>query len=61
MPLINGVKRVVSDVPVIGFGLHGDHHLADSVIRDGSVDLISVDHTLRHDPDWPLRAREALE
>jgi len=45
---------------VIGFGLHGDYQLADSVIRDGSVDLVSVDHTLRDDPDWPRNARKAL-
>jgi 2,4-dienoyl-CoA reductase-like NADH-dependent reductase (Old Yellow Enzyme family) len=60
VPLVNGVKRVTPDVPVICFGLHGDHRLADSVIRDGSVDLVSVDHTLRNDPDWPLRAGEIL-
>lgn len=60
VPLVNGVKRVTPDVPVIGFGLHGDYHLADSVIRDGSIDLVAVEHTLRNDPDWPLRAREVL-
>jgi 2,4-dienoyl-CoA reductase-like NADH-dependent reductase (Old Yellow Enzyme family) len=60
VPLANGIKRVTPDVPVIGFGLHGDHQLADSVIRDGSVDLISVDHTLRTNPDWPRLARKAL-
>jgi 2,4-dienoyl-CoA reductase-like NADH-dependent reductase (Old Yellow Enzyme family) len=60
VPLANGIKRVTPGIPVIGFGLHGDHHLADSVIRDGSVDLVAADHTLRNDPDWPLRAHEVL-
>ena len=60
VPLASGIKRVTPDVPVIGFGLHGDYQLADSVIRDGSVDLVSVDHTLRDDPDWPRNARKAL-
>jgi 2,4-dienoyl-CoA reductase-like NADH-dependent reductase (Old Yellow Enzyme family) len=60
LPLANGIKRVTPEAPVIGFGLHGDYQLADSVIRDGSVDLVAVDHTLRGDPDWPRNARRAL-
>jgi 2,4-dienoyl-CoA reductase-like NADH-dependent reductase (Old Yellow Enzyme family) len=60
VPLASGIKRVTPEVPVIGFGLHGDYQLADSVIRDGSVDLVAVDHTLRNDPDWPRNARRAL-
>jgi 2,4-dienoyl-CoA reductase-like NADH-dependent reductase (Old Yellow Enzyme family) len=60
VPLANGIKRVTPDVPVIGFGLHGDYQLADSVIRDGSVDLVAVNHTLRSAPDWPRQARKAL-
>ncbi|NTW03325.1 MAG: NADH:flavin oxidoreductase, partial [Oscillochloris sp.] len=60
VPLANGIKRVIPEVPVIGFGLHGDYHLADSVIRDGSIDLVAIDHTLRSDPDWPQHARKAL-
>ncbi|NTV62852.1 MAG: NADH:flavin oxidoreductase [Oscillochloris sp.] len=60
VPLANGIKRVTPEVPVIGFGVQGDHQLADSLIRDGSIDMVSIDHTLRYHPDWPLRAREAL-
>jgi 2,4-dienoyl-CoA reductase-like NADH-dependent reductase (Old Yellow Enzyme family) len=60
VPLANGIKRVTPEIPVIGFGLHGDYQLADSIIRDGSVDLVAVDHTLRADPDWPRRARKGL-
>jgi len=48
-------------VPVIGSGELGDPHLADSVVRDGSVDLVMLDGSLRRDPDWPLRARDILE
>jgi NADPH2 dehydrogenase len=60
VPLANGIKRVTPEVPVIGFGVQGDPQLADSLIRDGSIDLVAIEHTLRYNPDWPLRAREAL-
>lgn len=60
IPLANGIKRVIPDAPVIGSGLLGDPLLADSVVRDGSVDLVMLRQALRADPDWPIRAREAL-
>jgi 2,4-dienoyl-CoA reductase-like NADH-dependent reductase (Old Yellow Enzyme family) len=60
VPLANSIKRV-TDVPVIGSGLLGDPQLADSVVRDGSVDLVMLDQALRDDPDWPQMARERLE
>jgi 2,4-dienoyl-CoA reductase-like NADH-dependent reductase (Old Yellow Enzyme family) len=59
IPLANSIKRV-ADVPVIGSGLLGDPLLADSVVRDGSVDLVMLDGTLRADPDWPQAARALL-
>lgn len=59
VPLASSIRRIV-DVPVIGSGELGDPHLADSVVRDGSVDMVMLDESLRHDPDWPRRAREAL-
>lgn len=59
IPLANSIKRV-TDVPVIGSGLLGDPLLADSVVRDGSVDLVMLDGALRADPDWPRTARAAL-
>ncbi|HMQ30407.1 MAG TPA: NADH:flavin oxidoreductase [Chloroflexaceae bacterium] len=59
VPLASSVRRVV-DVPVVGSGELGDPHLADSVVRDGSVDLVMLDGALRRDPDWPLHARDLL-
>jgi 2,4-dienoyl-CoA reductase-like NADH-dependent reductase (Old Yellow Enzyme family) len=59
IPLANSIRRVI-DVPVIGSGLLGDPQLADSIIRDGSVDLVMLDQALRNDPDWPQAARQAL-
>jgi 2,4-dienoyl-CoA reductase-like NADH-dependent reductase (Old Yellow Enzyme family) len=61
IPLANGIKRMLPDVPVIGSGQLGDPHLADSVIQDGSVDLVMLGQTLQDNPDWPLLAREALK
>lgn len=59
VPLINGIKRVI-DVPVIGSGQLGDPILADSVIRDGSLDLVMLNGSLRANPDWPREARELI-
>jgi 2,4-dienoyl-CoA reductase-like NADH-dependent reductase (Old Yellow Enzyme family) len=59
VPLALGIKMVV-DVPVMVGGQLDDHELADSVIRDGSADLVTLGQRLRVDPDWPLRARAIL-
>lgn len=59
IPLASSIKRVV-DVPVIGSGLLDDPYLADSVIRDGSVDLVMLGRVLQRDPDWPRTARLCL-
>jgi 2,4-dienoyl-CoA reductase-like NADH-dependent reductase (Old Yellow Enzyme family) len=60
VPLANGIKRVLPDVPVIGSGLLGEPYLADSVVRDGSIDLVMIGHTLLHNPEWPRLARSFL-
>ncbi|RRR77773.1 MAG: NADH:flavin oxidoreductase [Candidatus Viridilinea halotolerans] len=60
IPLAHTIRRVL-DVPVIGSGELDDPYLADSVIRDGMIDLVMLDEALQHDPDWPLRARRVLE
>jgi 2,4-dienoyl-CoA reductase-like NADH-dependent reductase (Old Yellow Enzyme family) len=60
MPLAESIKRVVPDVPIIGAGSMGDPYVADSAIRDGSVDLVMLEKTLRLNPDWPSLARSVL-
>lgn len=60
IPLANSIKRVTPDTPVIGSGLLGDPHLADSVVRDGSVDLVMLGRSLRTNPYWPHLARIVL-
>ncbi|GAB4108634.1 MAG: NADH:flavin oxidoreductase [Roseiflexaceae bacterium] len=59
VPLAQSIKAVV-DVPVMVGGLLADAELADSVIRDGSVDLVALGESLRAEPRWPQYARHAL-
>jgi 2,4-dienoyl-CoA reductase-like NADH-dependent reductase (Old Yellow Enzyme family) len=59
VPLASSIRRI-TDVPVIGSGLLGDPALADSLVRDGSLDLVMLGAALRADPDWPRAAREQL-
>ncbi|NJO07011.1 MAG: NADH:flavin oxidoreductase [Chloroflexaceae bacterium] len=61
IPLASSVKRVVPDVPIIGSGLLGDPLLANSVIQDGSVDLVMLGRSLRSNPYWAHIARIVLE
>ncbi len=60
VPLANSIKRIIPDVPVICSGSLGDPQLADSVVRDGSVDIVMLGRSLRSNPDWPRIARAAL-
>jgi len=59
VPMAAGIKAVV-DIPVMVGGLLDDAGLADSVIRDGGADLISVGARMRVEPDWPHQARNSL-
>ncbi|MFV9503793.1 MAG: NADH:flavin oxidoreductase [Oscillochloridaceae bacterium umkhey_bin13] len=60
VPLVSSIKRI-TDVPVIGSGELDDPHLADSVVRDGSLDLVIPGHAPQHGPEWPRFARRVLE
>ena len=59
VPMAAGIKAVV-DIPVMVGGLLDDAELADSVIRDGGADLISVGARMRVEPDWPRTAHTYL-
>ncbi len=59
VPLAAGIKAVV-EVPVLVGGLSDDPALADSVIRDGSADLVALSEILRTAPHWPRDAWAAL-
>ncbi|MEO7910296.1 MAG: hypothetical protein ABIV47_11665 [Roseiflexaceae bacterium] len=59
VPMAAGIKAVV-DIPVMVGGLLDDAELADSVIRDGGADLISIGARMRVEPDWPRTAQAHL-
>jgi NADPH2 dehydrogenase len=60
VPLAAGLKAVV-EVPVLVGNLSDDPLLVDSVIRDGSADLVALNEVLRTNPLWPQEARMVLE
>jgi NADPH2 dehydrogenase len=60
VPLAGNLKRVLPDVPLSSSGLLGDPRLADSVIREGSVDLVMLGRSLRTNPYWAHIARIIL-
>jgi 2,4-dienoyl-CoA reductase-like NADH-dependent reductase (Old Yellow Enzyme family) len=41
-------------------GLLADPELADSVIADGSADLVALGESLRAEPRWPHYAQSVL-
>jgi NADPH2 dehydrogenase len=59
VPLASGIKSI-SEVPVLVGGLSDDELLADSVIHDGSADLISATEILRVHPTWPIHAQQLI-
>jgi 2,4-dienoyl-CoA reductase-like NADH-dependent reductase (Old Yellow Enzyme family) len=61
VPLASGIKRVLPDVAVMSSGVLGDPHLADSLVREGSIDLVMLGQALRENPYWPHIARIVLE
>ncbi|WP_298816431.1 oxidoreductase [Chloroflexus sp.] len=60
IPLIAGVRRIVSEAIVIGSGQLSDPWLADAVIQEGSVDMVMLCTALRLLPEWPQLARRLL-
>jgi len=51
----------VVDTPVIGVGGIMEPEYADTVIREGKVDLVAVGRALLEDPDWATKAIKKLE
>jgi 2,4-dienoyl-CoA reductase-like NADH-dependent reductase (Old Yellow Enzyme family) len=59
IPQAEQIKKVIN-VPVIGVGGIKEAEYADSLIKEGRVDLVAVGRELMRDPDWPLKAAETL-
>jgi len=53
--------RKVANVPVIGVGGITEPEYANSLIRDGRVDLVAVGRALLEDPDWAINAIKTLK
>ncbi len=60
IPLVESIRGVV-DVPLIANGTLGDAELAESILADGSADLIGLAQTLTDQPDWPAHAAQTLD
>ncbi|MGD6809072.1 MAG: NADH:flavin oxidoreductase [Candidatus Bathyarchaeia archaeon] len=59
VPQAQMVKQTV-DVPVIGVGGITEPKYADSLVREGKVDLVAVGRALWHDVDWAKNAIDVL-
>jgi 2,4-dienoyl-CoA reductase-like NADH-dependent reductase (Old Yellow Enzyme family) len=59
VPLAEGIKKVVT-VPVIGVGNITEPEYADSIIREGKVDLVAVGRTLLSNPGFPKQAAQKM-
>jgi NADPH2 dehydrogenase len=59
VPLAASLKPLLDAPVMVGGGLD-DPLLADSVVREGSADLVVLGRALHHDPYWPHRARGLL-
>lgn len=53
--------RARADVPTVAVGLISDPHFADSIVADGSADLVALGREALANPSWPNLAREALQ
>jgi 2,4-dienoyl-CoA reductase-like NADH-dependent reductase (Old Yellow Enzyme family) len=59
VPMAAGIKAIV-DVPVAVGGQLDNAELADSIIRDGSADMVAIGERLHAEPDWPRAAWATL-
>lgn len=60
IPLAHSIKCAVPDIPIIGSGLLSNPFLAESFVRDGSVDMVLLERTLQVNPYWPQLAQILL-
>lgn len=58
--MVEKVKKAVN-IPVIGVGVIRTPATAESILRDGRCDLVSLGRALIADPYWPTKAKEGRE
>jgi 2,4-dienoyl-CoA reductase-like NADH-dependent reductase (Old Yellow Enzyme family) len=59
LPFAQEIRRQI-EVPVIGVGLITTPEQAETVITDGSADLVALARAMLYDPRWPWHAAAAL-
>jgi 2,4-dienoyl-CoA reductase-like NADH-dependent reductase (Old Yellow Enzyme family) len=53
IPLASSIKSSVPDTVIIGSDHLNNPYLAESFVRDGSVDLMMLERTIPNNPYWP--------
>jgi 2,4-dienoyl-CoA reductase-like NADH-dependent reductase (Old Yellow Enzyme family) len=59
LPFAQEIRRHV-DIPVIGVGMITTPEQAETVLSDGSADLVALARAVLYDPRWPWHAAAAL-
>jgi 2,4-dienoyl-CoA reductase-like NADH-dependent reductase (Old Yellow Enzyme family) len=59
VPMAAGIRAAV-DVPVVVAGGIVEPEFANSVIREGKVDLVAIGRAMLADPDWATTARVSI-
>jgi 2,4-dienoyl-CoA reductase-like NADH-dependent reductase (Old Yellow Enzyme family) len=60
IPQAEAIKQAAK-VPVIGVGNITEPEYADSLVREGKVDLVAVGRALWHDAEWAQKALSSLK
>jgi 2,4-dienoyl-CoA reductase-like NADH-dependent reductase (Old Yellow Enzyme family) len=60
IPFAFSIKTSIPGIPVIGADNLNNPYLAESFVRDGSVDLVMLERTLHNNPYWPHLAHIML-
>jgi NADPH2 dehydrogenase len=60
IPQAEAIKMAVN-VPVIGVGGIKTAEFANTLVREGKVDLVAVGRAIWHDHEWPQKAAQTLQ
>ena len=55
------LKKAHPDLVISAVGLITEPHQAESYLKNGQADVISMARELQRDPHWPLRAATELK
>lgn len=60
VPLAEGVRKAVTDLPVIAVGLVTEPEQAEAILTEGQADAIGIARAALYDPRWPWHAAARL-